>query len=191
MCLQTGRTSVHILFIKLKPLIPERFTRNYSLYGCCIVYFDIKHSIKSFRKCEKLYRLFYNKVINSLPFCGLLCLFNRELPSSFKGTEGKIVYSLEAVLSRSMRMNTTRSIMVNFVSTTNVNTASWLQVCILSHLSSFHQSWHNPRTNKLNNKQKGQWVAIPTQCLDLVGHVLSNLFQYLHLEHSSCENTGF
>ncbi|CAI5650574.1 unnamed protein product [Oreochromis niloticus] len=51
----------------------------------------------------------------------------QELPSSFKGTEGKIVYSLEAVLSRSMRMNTTRSIMVNFVSTTNVNTASWLQ----------------------------------------------------------------
>ncbi|XP_025752908.1 thioredoxin-interacting protein isoform X2 [Oreochromis niloticus] len=51
----------------------------------------------------------------------------QELPSSFKGAEGKIVYSLEAVLSRSMRMNTTRSIMVNFVSTTNVNTASWLQ----------------------------------------------------------------
>ncbi|XP_039875485.1 arrestin domain-containing protein 2-like isoform X2 [Simochromis diagramma] len=41
--------------------------------------------------------------------------------------DGKIVYSLEAVLSRSMRMNTKRSTMVNFVSMTNVNSISWLQ----------------------------------------------------------------
>uniref|UniRef100_A0A3Q4G4F7 Arrestin domain-containing protein 3-like n=1 Tax=Neolamprologus brichardi TaxID=32507 RepID=A0A3Q4G4F7_NEOBR len=51
----------------------------------------------------------------------------QNLPSSFKGHDGKIAYSLEAVLSRSMRMNLKRETMVNFVSTTNVNTMSWLQ----------------------------------------------------------------
>uniref|UniRef100_A0A668W0N7 Arrestin C-terminal-like domain-containing protein n=1 Tax=Oreochromis aureus TaxID=47969 RepID=A0A668W0N7_OREAU len=126
---------IESLFIKFKGkadvLWYERHGQTTHVYNAKDKYFSVRHYFIR-NKNDKSKFAFHSalrarRMINSLPFCGLLCLFNRELPSSFKGAEGKIVYSLEAVLSRSMRMNTTRSIMVNFVSTTNVNTASWLQ----------------------------------------------------------------
>ncbi|KAM4745997.1 arrestin domain-containing protein 3-like [Anableps anableps] len=45
----------------------------------------------------------------------------QNIPSSFKGADGKIVYLLEAVLSRSMRMDSTESTTINFVGKGDLN----------------------------------------------------------------------
>lgn len=52
-----------------------------------------------------------------------------------------------------------------------------------------HSNKVGTTTEQTNKKTRGEWAAIT--CLDLLGHVLSNLFQYLHSECSPCENTGF
>ncbi|KAM9391808.1 arrestin domain-containing protein 3-like isoform 1-T1 [Pholidichthys leucotaenia] len=45
----------------------------------------------------------------------------QDMPSSFKGEVGKVVYLLEATLSRSMRINKKESTKINFVSKTDLN----------------------------------------------------------------------
>ncbi|XP_028270693.1 arrestin domain-containing protein 3-like [Parambassis ranga] len=50
----------------------------------------------------------------------------QEMPSSFNGSVGKIVYSLEATLSRSMRIDKKGSTKINFVSKTDPSNVSWL-----------------------------------------------------------------
>lgn len=56
----------------------------------------------------------------------------RNIPSSFKGAHGKIVYMLEAVLSRSMRMNSKESTMINFVAKGDLNLVPGLMVYLTS-----------------------------------------------------------
>uniref|UniRef100_A0A3Q2SYX3 Arrestin domain-containing protein 4 n=1 Tax=Fundulus heteroclitus TaxID=8078 RepID=A0A3Q2SYX3_FUNHE len=46
---------------------------------------------------------------------------HQNIPSSFKGADGKIIYLLEAVLSRSMRMDSKESIAMNFVAKGDLN----------------------------------------------------------------------
>lgn len=53
---------------------------------------------------------------------------NRGIPSSFKGSDGKIVFSLEAELSRSMRINKKSSTTINFVAKPDPNTLPGLMV---------------------------------------------------------------
>lgn len=55
-------------------------------------------------------------------------LLIRNVPSSFKGPHGKIVYSLEACLSRSMRPDKKESTTVNFLSKADLSDISALQV---------------------------------------------------------------
>lgn len=57
----------------------------------------------------------------------LLCF--RNMPSSFIGSVGKIVYSLEAKLSRSMRIDKKDSTKINFVSKADLNSDPALMVC--------------------------------------------------------------
>uniref|UniRef100_A0A8C8A0V4 Arrestin C-terminal-like domain-containing protein n=1 Tax=Oryzias sinensis TaxID=183150 RepID=A0A8C8A0V4_9TELE len=57
------------------------------------------------------------KVAHTSPF-----VVNRGIPSSFKGSDGKIVFSLEAELSRSMRINKKSSTTINFVAKPDPNT---------------------------------------------------------------------
>uniref|UniRef100_A0A3B3USL3 Arrestin domain-containing protein 3-like n=1 Tax=Poecilia latipinna TaxID=48699 RepID=A0A3B3USL3_9TELE len=45
----------------------------------------------------------------------------QNIPSTFKGADGKIVYLLEAVLSRSMKMDSKESTMINFVAKGDLN----------------------------------------------------------------------
>ncbi|KAM6930910.1 arrestin domain-containing protein 3 [Xenentodon cancila] len=52
----------------------------------------------------------------------------QDLPSSFKGDDGKIVYLLEARLSRSMRIDKTESTMINFVSKADPSIISKLMI---------------------------------------------------------------
>ncbi|XP_014848332.1 PREDICTED: arrestin domain-containing protein 3-like [Poecilia mexicana] len=57
--------------------------------------------------------------IHVYPFSFQLPLQN--IPSTFKGADGKIVYLLEAVLSRSMKMDSKESTMINFVEKGDLN----------------------------------------------------------------------
>ncbi|MEQ2286690.1 hypothetical protein AMECASPLE_005012 [Ameca splendens] len=45
----------------------------------------------------------------------------QDIPSSFKGAYGKIIYLLEAILSRSMRMDSKESTVINFVGKGDLN----------------------------------------------------------------------
>ncbi|MEQ2269789.1 hypothetical protein XENORESO_009780 [Xenotaenia resolanae] len=45
----------------------------------------------------------------------------QDIPSSFKGADGKIIYLLEAILSRSMRMDSKESTVINFVGKGDLN----------------------------------------------------------------------
>uniref|UniRef100_A0A3P8NQS8 Arrestin C-terminal-like domain-containing protein n=1 Tax=Astatotilapia calliptera TaxID=8154 RepID=A0A3P8NQS8_ASTCA len=103
---------------KAEVLWTERHGQTTHVYHAKDKYFSVRSYFIRDKNSKSKFplTLLARKHVN---FCGLWCLFNRDLPSSFKGADGKIVYSLEAVLSRSMRMNTKRSTMVNFVSTTN------------------------------------------------------------------------
>lgn len=71
---------------------------------------------------------------------GLLLLCCRNMPSSFKGADGKIVYSLEAKLSRSMRVDQKDSTKINFVSKVDPSIARELRVCDELHLHSCHSN---------------------------------------------------
>ncbi|XP_014848333.1 PREDICTED: arrestin domain-containing protein 3-like [Poecilia mexicana] len=68
--------------------------------------------------------------IHVYPFSFQLPLQN--IPSTFKGADGKIVYLLEAVLSRSMRMDSKESTMINFVAKGDLNPVSGLMVFLTS-----------------------------------------------------------
>lgn len=50
------------------------------------------------------------------------------MPPSFTGSSGKIVYSLKAVLSRSMRMDKKDSTKINFIPKENLSSGSLLMV---------------------------------------------------------------
>lgn len=56
----------------------------------------------------------------------------RNIPSSFKGENGKIVYLLEAALSRSMRMDSKESTLINFVGRGDLNPVPGLMVYLTS-----------------------------------------------------------
>ncbi|XP_004072683.2 arrestin domain-containing protein 3 isoform X1 [Oryzias latipes] len=58
--------------------------------------------------------------VHVYPFCFQIPL--QGIPSSFKGSDGKIVFSLEAELSRSMRINKKSSTTINFVAKPDPNT---------------------------------------------------------------------
>lgn len=64
----------------------------------------------------------------------LMCLCFREMPSSFKGSVGKIVYSLEARLSRSLRIDKTDTVKIKFVSNADMSSDPQLMVCADTHL---------------------------------------------------------
>ena len=53
----------------------------------------------------------------------------REMPNSFKGSVGKVIYILEARLSRSMRIDSTAVTEFNFVSRPNINSIPGILVC--------------------------------------------------------------
>ena len=73
-----------------------------------------------------------------------MCLRFREMPSSFKGSVGKIVYSLEARLSRSLRIDKTDTVKLNFVSNADMSADPQLMVCADTHL----HTWHSNRGKK-------------------------------------------
>ncbi|XP_038147743.1 arrestin domain-containing protein 4-like [Cyprinodon tularosa] len=52
----------------------------------------------------------------------------QDIPSSFKGEVGKIIYQLEAVLSRSMRMDSKESVLLNFLARDDLNPVADLKV---------------------------------------------------------------
>lgn len=70
----------------------------------------------------------------------MLCI--RDMPSSFKAYTGKIVYLLEANLSRSMRMNKKDSTDLNFVSKVDMTSDPELMVSAELHL---YHSCHSNR----------------------------------------------
>ncbi|XP_070689822.1 arrestin domain-containing protein 3-like [Pempheris klunzingeri] len=53
---------------------------------------------------------------------------HQNMPSSFNGSVGKVVYSLDAKLSRSMRINTKDSTKINFVSSSDLSSDPGLMV---------------------------------------------------------------
>lgn len=62
------------------------------------------------------------------------------MPSSFSGADGKIVYLLEANLSRSMRIDKKDSTKINFVSKADPSIGPELMVCDDLHLHSCHSN---------------------------------------------------
>lgn len=61
----------------------------------------------------------------------LLLLCFRNVPSSFKGSVGKIVYSLEAKLGRSMRIAKKDMAYINFIAKADMSSVPSLMVCYI------------------------------------------------------------
>uniref|UniRef100_A0A3B4X0B2 Si:ch211-130m23.2 n=1 Tax=Seriola lalandi dorsalis TaxID=1841481 RepID=A0A3B4X0B2_SERLL len=113
------------LFIKFKGkaevLWTERHGKTTVVYHSKDKYFSLKHYFirgknLTGRSYFKKVLLFYRPTVYSFAcnqFLMFLCF--RDMPCSFTGCVGKIVYLLEAKLSRSMRIATTDSTKINFI----------------------------------------------------------------------------
>ncbi|XP_030593864.1 arrestin domain-containing protein 3-like [Archocentrus centrarchus] len=130
------------LFIKFKGKAEVRWTERHGktthVYHAKDKYFSVRHYfiLDKNGKGNDRQTLVTNE--NSQTYCSVVApgchvypfsfqIPFQDLPSSFSGADGKIVYLLEAVLSRSMRIDTKHSTKINFVSRTNMNTVTWLQ----------------------------------------------------------------
>lgn len=125
---------IESLYIKFKGksevLWTERHGQTTVVYHSKDKYFSMKHYFirdvkqkaeneETFPLCQNLQN--YSNVVapgcHVYPFTFQVPL--KEMPSSFKGSVGKIVYLLEAKLSRSMRLSKKNSVKLNFASKMN------------------------------------------------------------------------
>ncbi|RVE68330.1 hypothetical protein OJAV_G00090590 [Oryzias javanicus] len=117
------------LFVKLKAkaevMWTERHGQTTVVYHSKEKYFTMKqyfirnqkakepHYVQLINHTTESYPSVVAPGIHVYPFCFQIPL--QGIPSSFKGADGKIVFSLEAELSRSMRIDKKSSVTINFV----------------------------------------------------------------------------
>lgn len=81
-------------------------------------------------------------------FCWVRCAVTscRHLPSSYCSSKGKIVYRLEAILSRSMRLDCKAKLPITFIHKENLNSYTLLLVSTLTNAWPrcllFVREWH-------------------------------------------------
>uniref|UniRef100_A0A3Q3AFR7 Si:ch211-130m23.2 n=1 Tax=Kryptolebias marmoratus TaxID=37003 RepID=A0A3Q3AFR7_KRYMA len=117
------------LYVKFKGkaevLWTERHGQTTHVYHSKDKYFSVRQYFVQDKKAKgKLYPSVVAPGIHVYPFS--FQFPHEDMPSSFKGADGKIVYLLEVRLSRSMRLDKTESTTINFVAKPNLGPISGL-----------------------------------------------------------------